>query len=193
MIVPRLIRFFVDEARRRPVEDISRVVYVTDLVRCSQQAHFDRLYPDIAVYRYANHKIVEGLLIHRGLSSIFGDSSEVEREVEVDGVKIRGRADLLLDDTIYEFKFSNIRNGPHGHHILQLRIYLWLFNVKKGYLVYFTSDGIYEYMVEDPISEDEVKELLRELQENKIHPRHEWECRYCIYTTLCPFKRKEHV
>ena len=40
-----------------------------------------------------------------------------------------------------------------------------------------------------PISDPELKILIQETINNTKHPRYPWECSYCSFSTLCPYKQ----
>jgi len=54
---------------------------------------------------------------------------------------IVGFPDALFPDKVIEIKYAGSDlSVPHEHHILQLRAYLWLTNLKEGELWYFTPN-----------------------------------------------------
>lgn len=168
------------------------VVYVTDLVSCSQKRVFRQKYPELT-FRFDPIALL-GILVHRGLEELlkeYGFQSEVEvvREVKVNDKNyiIKGRVDALNEDCVVEIKTARSDIGlPHEHHIGQLQIYLNLLNRNKGVLIYITPDRIVEFPVEK--EEINMNELLKETLENSKHPRWEWECRYCMFAKICPYK-----
>jgi len=156
------------------------VVYVTDLVSCSQKRVFRQKYPEL-VFRFDPIALL-GALVHRGLEELlkeYGFQNEVEivKEVEVNGKKyiIKGRVDSLNEDCVVEIKTARSDIGlPYEHHINQLQIYLNLLGKQKGVLIYVTPDRITEFFIEK--KDININELLKETIDNIKHPRWSWEC-----------------
>ncbi len=156
------------------------IVYVTDLVSCSQKRIFRQKYPEL-IFRFDPIALL-GILVHRGLEELlkeYGFENEVEilREIEINGKKyvLKGRVDSLNETSVVEIKTARSDLGlPHEHHIGQLQIYLNLLNKDKGVLIYITPDRIAEFSIEK--EEININELLKETLENSKHPRWSWEC-----------------
>ncbi|MBP1357370.1 MAG: CRISPR-associated protein Cas4, partial [Sulfolobus sp.] len=145
-----------------------------------------------------------GDLVHKGLESLnllsnFEIQSEVETAKIIDlkdrKINVKGRVDILLKNKNNEIIIVEIKTArkdiglPLQHHILQLRIYLWLFNTKNGILIYITPDRLSEYEVKEPATDDEIRMLLSELLSASKAPKYIWECKYCEYNIVCPNKK----
>jgi len=37
----------------------------------------------------------------------------------------------------------------------------------------------------------DIDELVRETINDVVHPRWDWECRYCVYSRMCPYRITE--
>ena len=181
-------------------------VSVTDLTSCSQKYHFRLKYPELLITQSYYPALINGRVMHRGIQEIlldrFFDFIQVEVPVEKslnipgsDGmpriVKVSGRVDALLaDDTVIEFKTSRSdHETPLEHHVLQLRIYLNMTGRRRGLLVYLTPERITEYWITNPLSDEELQQLVRETLNNERHPRWSWECSYCPFSIICPHKK----
>lgn len=181
------------------------VLWVSALVQCPHKWVFMLRYPEIAK-AFLRGAFVLGDMVHRGLGlfveEIFHelgyDWVEVEHELQkrlvVDGreVVLKGRADAVFykgdDKVVYEFKTSRSDTGlPHPHHVLQLRIYMNMVGASRGVMLYLTPDRVAEYVVTEPLKDEELEELVREFFRFK-GPRYEWECNYCPYAFMCPYK-----
>jgi len=169
------------------------IIYVTDLVYCPLKRLFRIKYPELT-FTFDPHFIV-GEMIHRGLQTIllekgFEIEKEVEQTVVIEGeeYRVKGRIDAYSPDLLVEIKTG--RSGmsiPHEHHLLQLRIYLAMTGVRKGVLVYITSDRASEYIVErDPNLTLETL-VEKHLKRERV-PMWDWECRICHFNRLCPYK-----
>jgi len=177
------------------------VYWVTDLIYCPLKRQLALKYPELAEPRY-DPWLVFGRIVHEGLEYLllqqYIDSPDAEVLLEqefkrvIQGpeveVEVVGRPDAVVRinghiDTLYEFKtgFPG-QQLPHDHHLLQVRLYLWLTGAPVGWLVYVMPDRITEYQVVKRVSEDEVVALLLD---DKT-PRWDWECKKCPYRAYCP-------
>jgi len=166
---------------------------------------YELRYPEILLQDIFSPNFILGDVLHIGLEELLKRSSEeglidydVEAEVEkerrinVDGkeIVIRGRLDLLLKKNKeligIEIKSSRSDSGiPHEHHILQCRLYSWLFELSKVILIYITPDRIAEYEITEGATEEMVVNLIKDSKA----PRWSWECRYCRFSVMCPYKK----
>jgi len=173
------------------------VVYVTDLVSCHHKYHLRKLYPELSIS--FEPSAVMGNLVHAGVESIileygFKPEFQLEKHIELNGrvYVLKGRVDAFNPETreVLEIKsVKNLQGEPYEHHVHQLNIYLNLLDSPKGYLLYISHDKIFEYTVRPfPIDvEGELASLLRD----ERHPRYAWECRYCPFRKICPYRRAE--
>ncbi|AWR97499.1 CRISPR-associated protein Cas4 [Acidianus sulfidivorans JP7] len=180
-------------------------LYVTDLLRCPLKIHFEEKYKELAISEVYTPSTILGDLVHKGLESL-DKIDEYKVNAEVDGKKeiqlleenrkitIKGRADIILDNgnekIIVEIKSARADKGiPHKHHIMQLQAYLWLFNISKGILLYVTPDRITEFDVKQPLDDASIIKLVQENFALSPSPRFPWECKYCVFSVLCPNKK----
>ena len=175
-------------------------IAVTSLVYCSHKFHLQKQHPipTISQNLYAPWA-TWGRLVHLGLQSLiksYWRGAQVEVEVAkglvVDDreVVVHGRIDAIVHGTVYEFKSSRSDTDlPKPHHVLQLRIYMNLAKATKGVLVYLTPDRITEYTIENPMTDNELRRLVMETINDYKHPRWDWECQYCPFAPLCPYKK----
>lgn len=177
------IRRKVEEAKEHKREP--NVFWVTDLVRCDMKRSLELLLPpEIVSLFYIKPQIIHGELVHAGTEAWFGVREE-EVERQLGPYKVRGRPDVWLKDegTVVEIKVVRPEaKVPMDHHVLQLRIYMWLTGAKFGRLLYITHEWIKEYTVEDPLTDEGVLGLI----EDRRSPRYDWECDYCPYKSFCP-------
>lgn len=186
-----------EERKREPY-----IYWITDLVRCPLKREYETIYPEISMSSLFSPSAIVGDLIHIGLEEIFRRElsgavvlTEVEgsrRIVLPDGrdVEVRGRGDAIIElgGSRFGVEIKSARSDtkiPLEHHIDQARLYNWLFNLNLTYLVYITHERITQYPVDQRASDEEVISRIT----SKIYPRYAWECRYCDYAVLCPFKK----
>lgn len=111
--------------------------------------------PDGAIMRMG-----EGTEWHRILQSYKGwDGVEVKARMRVkvsqkagDWITIRGRADSVKGDTVYEFKRTSwLPHKPKFDHVLQINFYMAAIGKPKGVIVYAgNKDGDFD-VVEHPV------------------------------------------
>ena len=199
MIVERIYdRKLQDFSRHKKEEN---VFYVTDLVRCPLKVRFEKQYKELS--DSFTPAAVMGDLVHSGLEQFLKEEFDaevevdVEKEVSIDGkiIKVRGRADAVIQEdgerVVVEIKSSRADKGlPFEHHRTQLQVYLWMFEARRGILIYVTPDRITEYEVDEPLDEATVLNLLVEVIRASRAPRYFWECNYCKFNVICPNKRQ---
>lgn len=201
MIVEKLYRKKLEDYLSHTKEE--NTLYVTDLLRCPLKIEFEKQYKELALSEVFTPATVMGDIVHSGLEefikSSFTDSQvevDVEKEVQINGksVKIKGRMDAIAgingEKVVIEIKSARADKGlPHEHHKAQLQIYLWMTGFKKGILIYITPDRITEYEITEPADEIGVIRLVEETLNKTRVPRYNWECSYCVYSGICPFKK----
>jgi len=199
--VDLLYRWRINESKERIEKKQDNEIYVTDLIYCPLKYRYQKMYKELSIVASVSPTTIMGELIHIGMEKLVSDllkgknimsEVEVERKINIDGKEyvIKGRVDLIVDNNIIEIKSSRSdANIPHEHHILQLRIYLWLTGCERGLLLYITSNRIAEYEIIEPLSDGEISDLVRSIISGEPAPRYQWECSYCSYALICPKKR----
>ncbi|MCD6488819.1 MAG: CRISPR-associated protein Cas4 [Desulfurococcales archaeon] len=187
-------RSYEDYVKRLDELRDPHIIYVTDLASCTHKYYLRTQYPEL-LFRFEPVAIL-GEMVHAGLESILEkEGFEIEYEVSKqftlnEGTyTLKGRIDAYNRSTgvVVEIKTSRSSQGiPREHHLIQLQIYLNMVNASKGILLYITPDRIAEYDIErqDLILEDMMKNLIND----NMHPRWDWECRYCIFSKMCPYR-----
>ncbi len=167
-------------------------IWVTDLIRCPLKREFEERYPELYKATVFTPSTILGSLVHLGLESLL--SSELNAEVEVrrekviGDYKIVGRIDAIIGKVGIEIKSSRADiDIPYEHHVLQARIYNWLYDLEKTVLVYVTPDRFAEFPIEDSANEEEILRLIVD----KKAPKYDWECRYCHFSVICPNRRRK--
>ncbi len=191
---------------RRKLEDFTNrlselknptIVYVSELVSCSHKHVLRTVFPELQ-FKLEPASIL-GELVHGGLESILAENGykieiSIEKEVVIEDAKyiIKGRMDAYNEEegVVVEIKTARSSQGiPHPHHIMQLQIYMNIVKASRGLLIYITPDRLVEFNVAR--QEIEIDELLKQTIKDLVHPRWSWECRYCPYAKLCPYRVSE--
>ncbi len=193
---------------RMKLEDMKKHVrgeneyYVSDLTRCPRKIEYEKNFPELVLNQAYDPTLLLGDIVHLGLEAflkkIFGEGIlkgilgvEVEKKRSIGKYTIRGRIDALIELESgermgVEIKYSRRDIGlPHQHHVLQVKIYNWLYDLPKSILIYITPNRITEYDIEEKVSEEEILLLI----EDEKSPRWPWECQYCRFAILCPYKK----
>ena len=193
------------EANREEREKHKReenVYWVSDLVRCPLKRIYEMIYPELSAKEVFTPIFILGNVAHWGIETFLKERLGDKVSIEVEGsrevtlpsgrsVVIKGRADAIIqlneNERIgVEVKTARSDTGiPQQHHKDQARIYNWLFNLEETILLYITPERVTQYEVTDKVTEQEV--IARILDTN--YPRYSWECGYCPYSVLCPYKK----
>jgi len=128
---------YYDYRPRRP-----REIYVTEAISCQRKAwlriHYNASPPPTSA-------MIAGKLFHIALQEMFkndeilkGCQFEVECSYNLPrGWVLRGRADAILNDTIFEFKFTRepFFNEAKDMYYLQTSLYCKMLSKPKGFLI----------------------------------------------------------
>jgi len=190
MLVEELLRREYEEyVRRLNEQKDDKVITVTELCGCYLKREWARKFPLLAF----RPVLMTGKIVHEGverlLEELYGAKREVEVKRQVGSFTLVGRIDALGEDTVWEIKYvKDMREAnPMEHHLMQLKLYMFLSNSKHGQLIYVSPTRVVEFTVHDPYDEREVHELIVEWHDWKACiPRWHWECKYCEYRGFCP-------
>ncbi len=165
-------------------------INIHEVVRCLRRSYFDRVEPK-EVERLGFNELVGGLLRSRGYGSKSG-------EYEIDELKLKGQADMIVDDVILIFRSANkLPDNPKADDLLYLNSCLWIFNKIEGILIYLTGDRketSFSFSRNKKMFEEVVRRarVLNDLLKQKKIPILEPsdECSACQYFTKCYVKEK---
>ncbi|RLG81238.1 MAG: hypothetical protein DRO40_09975 [Thermoprotei archaeon] len=183
----------------------ANIIYVTDLVQCSWKRVWEMEYPVFDRVRALKPSLIFGDIIHRGVQKYLeeakGDSEIEEVQFEVPHTLtinverkvyfVTGRIDGMIKLRNGRIIGLEIKSGlddkniPKEHHLMQCRLYNWLFNLKETILLYITPYRLTDFTVITKYTDEEVAKLISE----EKAPRWDWECRYCDFNFICPKRR----
>ncbi len=190
----RLIKNAIDSIAREIEPKIDpkdfNTINIHEVVRCLRRSYFDRVEPK-EVERYGFNDLVGGLLRSREYGSKSGD-------YQVDELKLRGQAEMIVDDVILIFRSANkLPDNPKADDLLYLNSCLWIFNKIEGILIYLTGDRketSFSFSRNKKMFEEVVRRarVLNDLLKQKKLPILEPsdECSACQYFTKCYVKEK---
>ena len=160
-------------------------IHLREVVRCLRRSYFDRTDSKEEV-RTGFNDLLGGLLqkMHYG--------SEPS-DFEIDEIKLRGQADMIVDDAIILFRSaSEVPENPYASDALFLNACMWIFNKVDGVIVYFTGDRKEvsfsltknKKMFEETVRRVRVlNDLLKEKKVPILEPSQE--CSSCQYYERC--------
>ena len=194
-ILRKILRAFRDyEKGKYETKMEENTFHVHELVACKFKSELVREIPELSTP--LKPPIFIGEAIDDFMKQLFLHDEELqkmtvtaegiyEKSVNVDGkeIKIVGKPDIVLNDVVIEVKYTQFADDlPKDHHVMQVKLYLFLTGYKKGKLVYVTNRGFKEFDVNEPFTEEELVEYIKSWSS----PRYEWECTYCNYKQICP-------
>jgi len=180
----------------------SNVVYVTEITQCLRKSWYQRTLAEPP----SDEKVVL-MVMGDGAHFLLKESfplgaGEELKEKEYEGVKIRGRVDRLLENTIIEFKtVAKIPNRPYDSHVAQSQLYMWLFDKPKAYIIYVSRSNGKVKAFEVNRNEEEIEKLLKRvkmfseaLSKGCIpKPEESKLCSYCEYLNICAVNRESNA
>jgi CRISPR-associated exonuclease Cas4 len=166
-------------------------IFLHEVVRCMRRSYFDRFDATEPVGK--NFNIVLGGLIRKlPYGAKLG-------EFAVDEIKLKGQADMIVDDIIIIFKTTREPlENPVASDILYLNGCMWIFNKSEGVIVYMTGDGketSFALTREKKMFEEVIRRVrvFSNLIADKKTPILEpsLECNQCQYYEKCYIKKHE--
>ena len=181
-------------------------IYVHELCGCPIRATLDKMLQKYSIIDISNmsDKIIIGELLHEGIKNVLTyeecyEPTEKCRILTINGrdIEICGTADILCEGEVIEVKYvsktdkvvNNSTVTPYEHHILQVRLYGWLYSVDRCVLLYITPTRIV-HVVEKPLTDDEVVRHVESWLSWERTPMWDWECRYCRYVNMCEYAKR---
>jgi CRISPR/Cas system-associated exonuclease Cas4 (RecB family) len=175
--------------REKFAKEGKRLIFVHELCECSEKRKMRLRFPEIERATTYNPRFALGQLVEDALKHRFQNEGEniYMRELQMDDgtYVISGMIDIIDPETKtpIEIKYqTSLQKSPQEHHILQMRAYLWLLNAKRGEIIYISPEGLKTYVVSEPLTDEDVKALIKE---EKAPKWPEWECQYCSYQQFC--------
>jgi len=110
-----------------------KIIHLLEVTQCLRRSYYDRT-DSKEIERRGFNDLLSGLL--RKLE--YGSEP---KEFQIDDIKLKGQADMIVDDTIILFRpISNIPESPQASDLLYLNACLWIYDKKDGMIIYITSD-----------------------------------------------------
>jgi CRISPR-associated exonuclease Cas4 len=113
--------------------DDIKTINLTEVVQCLRRSYYDRT-DSKEIERRGFNDLLSGLL--RKLE--YGSKP---KEYQIDDIKLKGQADMMVDDNIILFRPSQTTpESPHAEDLLYLNACLWIYDKTDGMIIYITSD-----------------------------------------------------
>jgi len=170
-------------------EDIG-TIHLHEVVRCLRRSYYDRTDPK-DLKRGGFNELLSGLL------QKYGYGSE-PKDFEVDGIRLRGRADMIVDDAVILFRSAGaLPEDPKAGDVLFLNACLWIYGKLDGVIVYISGDrqeASFSVTRNKRMFEETVRRVrvLNDLLGQKKLPILEpaTECEGCQYYERCFMKQR---
>lgn len=82
---------------------------------------------------------------------------------------------------VVDVKYTASQPSVKDHHIVRMRVYLWLTGAQEGILLYVSPEGLKSYTVIETMTDREVASLI----ETRPAPMWDWECKLCPFESYC--------
>ena len=167
-----------------------KTIHLKEVVQCLRRSYYDRIDPK-EVERRGFNDLLSGLLrkLHYGSDP---------KEFSIDEIKLRGQADMIVDDSIVLFRPSKIViEAPVANDLLYLNACMWIYDKTDGIIVYITGDReeIMFSLTRDKKMFEEIirrvrvlNDLLKEQKTPILEPSND--CTDCQYYQRCFITKK---
>jgi len=113
--------------------DDFKTINLLEVVRCLRRSYYDRT-DSKEIERRGFNDLLSGLL--RKLE--YGSEP---KEFPIDDIKLKGHADMIVDDNVVLFRSSQITpESPQAEDLLYLNACLWIYDKTDGMIIYITSE-----------------------------------------------------
>jgi CRISPR-associated exonuclease Cas4 len=168
----------------------NNTIHLHEVVRCLRRSYYDRNDPEDPI-RTSFSNLMSGLLQKMEFGSGKG-------EFPLENIKLKGQADMILDDAIIIFRSATeLPDTPLSSDLLYLNGCMWIFNKIDGIIIYITEKGkeaSFSLTKNKRMFEEIVRRVrvLNDLLDEKKVPILEpsQECMSCQYYERCFIPRK---
>ena len=171
------------------VKDI-KTIHLKEVVQCLRRSYYDRVDPK-EVERRGFNDLLAGML--RKLQ--YGSNP---KEFAIDDIKLRGQADMMVDDSVILFRPANtILETPLANDLLYLNACMWIYDKIDGIIIYITGDKeetMFSLTRDKKMFEEVIRrvrvlsDLLKEQKTPILEPSND--CTDCQYYQRCFITKK---
>lgn len=166
-------------------------IFLHEVARCMRRSYFDR-FDALDVPGKDFEGVLGGLIRKLPYGAKLG-------EFAIDEIKLRGQADMIVDDIVIIFKtIKDPPENPNASDVLYLNGCMWIFNKTEGVIVYVTGDGketSFALFREKKMFEELIRRvrvysnLISDKKAPILEPSSE--CANCQYYERCYIKKRE--
>ena len=167
-----------------------QTIHLKEVVQCIRRSYYDRIDPK-EVERRGFNDLLSGLL--RKLQ--YGSDP---KEFAIDDIRLRGHADMLVDDSIIVFRPTHSTpESPLANDLLYLNACMWIYDKVDGMIVYISGDreeSSFSLTRDKKMFEEIVRrvrvlnDLLKEQKTPILEPS--MDCMDCQYYQRCYITKK---
>lgn len=167
-----------------------KTIHLNEVVQCLRRSYYDRIDPK-ELERRGFNDLLAGLL--RKLQ--YGSEP---KEYAIEDLKLKGQADMVVDDSIILFRPTKITpDAPQANDLLYLNACMWIYDKKDGMIVYISGDreeSSFSLTRDKKMFEEIVRrvrvlnDLLKEQKTPILEPS--IECTNCQYYQRCYITKK---
>jgi len=167
-----------------------KTIHLKEVVQCLRRSYYDRI-DSKEVERRGFNDLLSGLL--RKLQ--YGSNP---KEFSVDDIKLKGQADMLVDNSIILFRpAKTLLETPFANDLLYINACMWIYDKTDGIIIYITGDNTEstfsltrdKKMFEEVVRRVRVlSDLLKEQKTPILEPSSD--CTECQYYQRCFITKK---
>lgn len=167
-----------------------KIIHLKEVVQCLRRSYYDRVDPK-EVERRGFNDLLSGLL--RKLQ--YGSNP---KEFTIEDIKLRGHADMIVDDSIVLFRPASIvLEAPQANDLLYLNACMWIYDKTDGIIIYITGnkeESIFSLTRDKKMFEEVIRrvrvlnDLLKEQKTPILEPSND--CNDCQYYQRCFITKK---
>ena len=167
-----------------------KTIHLKEVVQCLRRSYYDRI-DSKEIERRGFNDLLSGLL--RKLQ--YGSNP---KEFAVDDIKLRGQADMVVDNSIILFRPANaILETPLANDLLYLNACMWIYDKSDGIIIYITGnkeESTFSLTRDKKMFEEVVRrvrvlnDLLKEQKTPILEPSND--CTDCQYYQRCFITKK---
>jgi CRISPR-associated exonuclease Cas4 len=167
-----------------------KTIHLNEVVQCLRRSYYDRIDPK-ELERRGFNDLLAGLL--RKLQ--YGSEP---KEYAIEDLKLKGQADMVVDDSIILFRPTKITpDTPQANDLLYLNACMWIYDKKDGMIIYISGDreeSSFSLTRDKKMFEEIVRrvrvlnDLLKEQKTPILEPS--IECTDCQYYQRCYITKK---
>lgn len=168
----------------------NKTIHLLEVVQCLRRSYYDRT-DSKEIERRGFNDLLSGLL--RKLE--YGSEP---KEFAIDDIKLKGQADMLVDNMIILFRPAETTpESPHANDLLYLNACLWIYDKTDGMIIYITSDKeefTFSIIRDKKMFEEVIRrvrvlsDLLNEQKTPILEPS--MNCMDCQYYSRCYITKK---